>query len=139
MIRKEKIITNSFEDTLKFGSTFSKKLKPGNIVLLYGQLGSGKTSFVKGVAEGFGFKGEATSPTFSLINEYDARTKIIHIDCYREKNISRWINIGIIDYFESDSIVLIEWPEILEDIIPDDVFKIQFNHINGDKREINII
>ena len=87
--------------------SFSGKLKLGDIVLLYGQLGSGKTTFVKGVLKGFNFKDEVTSPTFSLINEYDASKKIIHIDCYREKNIDRWINIGIIDYFNSENIVLI--------------------------------
>ena len=139
MMEENNFITNSFKDTLKVGQSFSGKLKLGDIVLLYGQLGSGKTTFVKGVLKGFNFKDEVTSPTFSLINEYDASKKIIHIDCYREKNIDRWINIGIIDYFNSENIVLIEWPEILEYIIPDYAIKLQFNHINENKREIKVI
>ena len=123
-------------DTQKLGESFSQKIKEGNTVLLYGDLGSGKTTFVKGILKGFNFLGEVTSPTFSLINEYEADKKIIHIDCYRETEIKRWINIGIEDYFNSSDIVIIEWPEILENIIPDDSIRIKMNHIDDNKREI---
>ena len=115
------------------------ELKEGESVLLYGDLGTGKTTFVKGLLKGFQYKYEVTSPTFSLINEYDSSQKIVHIDCYREKKIERWINLGIIDYFNDTSIVVIEWPEILEKIIPDNAIKIQFNHLDVDKREIIFI
>jgi len=71
-----------------------------------------------------------------LINEYEADKKIIHIDCYRETEIMRWINIGIEDYFNSSDIVIIEWPEILENIIPKHAIKIKMNHIDNNKREI---
>ena len=133
---KKSFISNSFNDTMDFGESFSSKLDSGDILLLFGDLGSGKTTFVKGLLKGFDFKLEVTSPTFSLVNEYEASKKIIHIDCYREKDINRWINIGIIDYFNSDSIVVIEWPEILEDVIPDYALKLKFTHINNDRRKI---
>ena len=123
-------------DTQKLGESFSQKIKEGNTILLYGDLGSGKTTFVKGILKGFNFLGEVTSPTFSLINEYEADKKIIHIDCYRETEIKRWINIGIEDYFNSSDIVIIEWPEILENIIPDNSIRIKMNHIDDNKREI---
>ena len=129
-------ITVDYMDTQKLGESFSQKIKEGNTVLLYGDLGSGKTTFVKGILKGFNFLGEVTSPTFSLINEYEADKKIIHIDCYRETEIKRWINIGIEDYFNSSDIVIIEWPEILENIIPDNSIKIKMNHIDDNKREI---
>jgi len=77
-----------------------------------------------------------TSPTFSLVNEYEADKKVIHIDCYRETEIKRWINIGIEDYFNSSDIVIIEWPEILEPIIPSNATKVKLNHIDENKREI---
>ena len=129
-------ITVDYLDTQKLGESFSKKIKMGDIILLYGDLGSGKTTFVKGILKGFNFSSEVTSPTFSLINEYEADKKIIHIDCYRETEIMRWINIGIEDYFNSSDIVIIEWPEILENIIPKHAIKIKMNHIDNNKREI---
>ena len=135
----KKIITNSFSETEKIGFEFSKKLEPGSIVLLYGDLGSGKTTFVKGVLRGLKYDYDVTSPTFSLINEYQADYDVIHIDCYREKNIDRWINLGINDYLNGTNIVIIEWPEVLERIIENKVLKIKINHLNEDKREIFFI
>tara|TARA_Y100001934_G_scaffold220497_1_gene262505 strand:- start:46 stop:459 length:414 start_codon:yes stop_codon:yes gene_type:complete len=135
----KKIITNSFSETEKIGFEFSKKLEPGSIVLLYGDLGSGKTTFVKGVLKGLKYDYDVTSPTFSLINEYQADYDVIHIDCYREKNIDRWINLGINDYLNGTNIVIIEWPEVLERIIENKVLKIKINHLNEDKREIFFI
>ena len=135
----EKIITASFSETIKLGIEFSKKIVPGNIILLYGDLGSGKTTFVKGILKGLKYKHDVTSPTFSLINEYDANYEVIHIDCYREKNIERWINLGINDYFNGSSIVIVEWPEILEKIIEKEVIKVKINHLDENKREIYFI
>ena len=129
-------ITTDYLDTQKLGESFSKKIKKGDIILLYGDLGSGKTTFVKGILKGFNFPSEVTSPTFSLINEYEADKKVIHVDCYRETEIKRWINIGIEDYFNSSDIIIIEWPEILEDIIPHYAIKIEMKHIDHNKREI---
>ena len=126
-------VTIDYLDTQKLGENFSKKIKSGDIILLYGDLGAGKTTFVKGILKGFQFDSEVTSPTFSLINEYNADKKVIHIDCYREKEIERWISIGIEDYFNQSNIVIIEWPEILETIIPDNAIKIK--HIDTNKRE----
>ena len=132
-------VTIDYLDTQKLGENFSKEIKSGDIVLLYGDLGAGKTTFVKGILKGFQFADEVTSPTFSLINEYNADKKIIHIDCYREKEIERWISIGIEDYFNQSNIVIIEWPEILETIIPDNAIKIKISHINTNKREFLFI
>ena len=132
-------IMSSYLDTQKLGEKFAKNINSGDIILLYGELGSGKTTFIKGILKGLKFSGEVTSPTFSLINEYDAIEKVIHIDCYREENIDRWINLGIEDYFNESNIVIIEWPEILETIIPGKSLKIEINHINENTREITFI
>ena len=132
-------IMSSYLDTQKLGEKFAKNINSGDIILLYGELGSGKTTFIKGILKGMKFSGEVTSPTFSLINEYDAIEKVIHIDCYREENIDRWINLGIEDYFNESNIVIIEWPEILETIIPGKSLKIEINHINENTREITFI
>ena len=128
-MNSKRYISNSFEETCNLGQNLSKRVKSGDIILLYGDLGSGKTTFVKGFLKGFDYSFDVTSPTFSLINEYDAVQKVIHIDCYREKNINRWINLGIIDYFNDSSIVIIEWPEILNDILPDNVIRVKFSNV----------
>ena len=135
-MNSEKYITNNYEETYKLGVSFSKQINSGDTILLYGDIGSGKTTFVKGILEAFKYNYEVTSPTFSLINEYEAIKKVIHIDCYREKNVSRWISLGIMDYLNDSSIVIIEWPEILKDVLPENAIKIQFNHIDENKREL---
>ena len=74
-----------------------------------------------------------------MINEYMAKIKIIHLDCYKEKNIKRWISIGINDYMIEENILIIEWPEILFSILPDDIINIDFEHKAIDKRKITLI
>ena len=109
--------SKSYLDTEKLGIEFSKIVSKGTIVLLNGDLGSGKTTFAKGVLKGLNYAEEVTSPTYTLINEYNADYNVIHIDCYREKNINRWLNIGLIDYFTTENILFIEWPGNIRDIL----------------------
>ena len=87
-------IVESSEECINLGVEFSKFITNGDIIILEGELGSGKTTFVKGILEGLNYKGDVTSPTFTLINEYEADLKVIHVDFYRETNIERWKNIG---------------------------------------------
>ena len=132
--------TNSYQDTIKLGENLSKFLEGGDILKINGGLGSGKTTFVKGIAKGLGYNGLVTSPTFTLINEYLTSPKIIHIDCYREKNIERWNLLGITDYFTDYHIIIIEWPSILNKLLPNEyVHEIQIDHISENKRKITLI
>tara|TARA_B100001142_G_scaffold279597_1_gene290325 strand:- start:377 stop:805 length:429 start_codon:yes stop_codon:yes gene_type:complete len=139
LINNKIVTSKSFLETEKLGRDFAGHTKPGDVILLYGDLGSGKTTFVKGFLKGLEFSGGVTSPTFSLINEYEASKKVIHIDCYREENLQRWINLGIEDYFNGANIVIVEWPEILSDIIPDHAIKIKIRHIREDVREFALL
>ena len=107
MLKNKIILSSSPEQTLEIGSEFSKGASIGNIYCLNGEIGSGKTTFMKGVLKAFNYKGIVTSPTFTLINEYDSSPSVIHIDCYREDNIDRWISLGILEYFQSDKIIFI--------------------------------
>ena len=132
------IITTSTEETQKLGESFSKNLKPGNIIALIGNLAAGKTSFVKGVLKGLGYKYEVTSPTFTLINEYYANSKVIHVDFYREENITRWNELGFQNMINSDSIILIEWADLIPDLLPNIDYKLHFEHKGEDKRRIEI-
>ena len=128
--------TNSYLETQELGIEFSKFIKNGDVITLNGNLGSGKTTFVKGVLIGLGYKDEVTSPTYTLINEYNADFNIIHIDCYREKNINRWLNIGLIDYFEGNNVLFIEWPENIKSILPKETNDIFFEIVNFNERLI---
>jgi tRNA threonylcarbamoyladenosine biosynthesis protein TsaE len=130
--------TSSAEETIELGKSFSKFIELGDIIALDGSLAAGKTTFVKGILSGLNFENEVTSPTFTLINEYEAMHRVIHMDCYRENNLQRWINLGIQDYFYSDDVKIIEWPEIISKLIPKDSISIMFTSVSEFKREIYI-
>tara|TARA_B100000579_G_scaffold179272_1_gene146107 strand:- start:257 stop:670 length:414 start_codon:yes stop_codon:yes gene_type:complete len=128
--------SKNYQDTFDLGSKISNKFKPGDVIGLIGDLAAGKTSFVKGILNGLGYKYDVTSPTFTLINEYHARIKVVHIDFYRETNIERWYNIGIQEILNEDAIIIIEWADLLLDLLPEDIIKIYFNHVSEDCRKI---
>lgn len=118
-LEKKIFISNSPEETFQIARNFSLELKPGDIVALKGNLGSGKTVFVKGICEGLEANENPLSPTFSIINEYYGKYKIYHFDFYRIKDIEELYDIGYEDYFNDKSICLIEWADLFEEILPD--------------------
>ena len=130
------IIVQTPEKCMELGEKISSKLKPGDIVSLEGELGSGKTTFVKGILKGLNYTHDVTSPTFTLVNEYDADIKVIHIDFYRENNVARWENIGINEYYNRNHIVIIEWGNLIDSLLPDDVITISFEYVDFNKRKI---
>jgi len=131
-------VTSSAEETIELGKSLSKFIEAGDIMTLDGDLATGKTTFVKGILSGLNFKREVTSPTFTLINEYEAKHRVIHMDCYRENNLQRWVNLGIQDYFYSDDVKIIEWPEIISALIPEDHISITLTSISEFERKIYI-
>lgn len=135
-INSFEILTKNNIETEELGYNFSSKISPGDVITLNGNLGSGKTTFVKGVLRGLNYKYEVTSPTYTLINEYNADFKIIHIDCYREKDINRWLNIGLTDYLTGNNILFIEWANYIQSILPNDINNISFKILNPNKRLI---
>ena len=130
------IIVQTPNKCMDLGEKISSTLKPGDIVSLEGELGAGKTTFVKGILKGLNYKYEVTSPTFTLINEYEADTKVIHIDFYRENDTKRWEVIGLDEYLYSDNIVILEWGNMVRDLLPDDIISIFFEHLELNKRRI---
>ena len=133
-------LSNSQQETIDFGIDFSRYIERGDLIALNGDLGSGKTTFTKGVLQGLKYTGKVTSPTYTMINEYDCLEKIIHIDCYKEKNLGIWLSLGINDYIDNqDNILIIEWPEMLDKILPSNLININFKHISDNQREINLI
>ena len=130
-------LVNSTIECEKLGKSISRYLNGGDVVSFEGDLGSGKTTFIKGILKGFNYMEDVTSPTFTLVNEYDASIKIIHIDFYREPNINRWYNLGFNDYLKTDYIILIEWGNLIPELLPNNTKHIYFEHIDINKRRIH--
>jgi tRNA threonylcarbamoyladenosine biosynthesis protein TsaE len=133
-----RIVTKNEEETLNAGFEFADKLKKGDIVGLIGELGAGKTVFAKGIAKKFGIAPEnVTSPTFTIINEYETeRIKVFHFDLYRIKNIFELEDLGYEEYFYNDGIVIIEWAEKIEKILPKKTYFVYLFCLNENQREI---
>jgi tRNA threonylcarbamoyladenosine biosynthesis protein TsaE len=134
--------TNSAKNTRLLGKEMGKRLVPGSVILLSGDLGSGKTVFVQGLASGLDVSPEyyITSPTYTLINEYPARFPFFHADLFRLKESAALEDIGLIEHFSSPNVVAIEWPEkIHRSELPTDYCQIEFNAKNDFIRTIHII
>jgi tRNA threonylcarbamoyladenosine biosynthesis protein TsaE len=124
------IITNTPEETVNFGKSLAKKIKIGDIIALFGDLGSGKTQIVKGICSGLGVSEIVNSPTFIIVNEYFTPSEIciFHLDLYRLKTEDEVINIGFEDYLNNGGIILIEWPEHIERLLPEKTIRIRIAH-----------
>lgn len=122
-----KFIAKNEEDTKEFARKLASKLKPKDVVVLTGELGSGKTKFVEGFLSYYGLENEISSPTFTIVNEYNKDDiNIYHFDVYRLEDSSEFYEIGGEEYFES-GICLIEWGELIEDALPKDYIHIVFD------------
>lgn len=136
----EKIISNSEEETKLIGRKFAKDLKNGDVIVLTGDLGSGKTKFTEGVLQFFGLENEISSPTFNIVNEYVNRdVNVYHFDVYRLEDEDEFYAIGGEEYFEK-GICLIEWGEMIESALPNKYIQISFSRNLEDEnlREIVI-
>lgn len=117
-------ISKSYEETQKIASGFAKTLKSGDVVCMYGDLGAGKTAFVQGMAKGFNIFEPITSPTFTIVNEYDGDMPLYHFDVYRIADSDEMYEIGYEEYVYGDGISVIEWAELIEDILPDERYSV---------------
>jgi len=131
-------LTLNPEETIELGKQLSNYLQGGDVLAMVGELASGKTTFIKGILQGLKYNEPVTSPTFTLINEYNALYPVIHIDCYRETNLNRWIKIGFHDYINTENIVIIEWANKIIPLLPYDYTQIDFTHQGKDKRIIDM-
>lgn len=131
--------SQSAEQTKEFAEKLAYKLKPGNVLCMYGDLGAGKTAFVQGLAKGMGISDYVSSPTFTIVNEYDGETPLYHFDVYRISDSLEMFDIGFDEYINGDGICVIEWAELIEDILPED--RINITITKGtleDEREISV-
>ena len=128
------IESDSEDATSGLALSFAKELKPGDIVAMNGNLGSGKTFFIKKVTECFGIK-YASSPSFAIVNEYNGDIKIYHFDFFRLNKIEELYDIGWYDYLNNnDSIIFIEWGELLKEVLPERRFEIRIIMLDESER-----
>jgi tRNA threonylcarbamoyladenosine biosynthesis protein TsaE len=132
-------ISNSPEETEAFGRRFAKEVKAGDMLALSGELGSGKTQFVKGVSAGLGATTAATSPTFTLIHEYSGgRLPIYHFDFFRVEDAQSAERLALDDYFFGDGVSVVEWADRFPDLIPKSARWISFEGKSETQRAITI-
>ena len=131
-------ITESPAETKKLAAKLAGKLRAGSVLALHGDLGSGKTCFVQGLAGALGVEELVNSPTFTIINEYQGRFRLYHIDLYRVKSAAEAETLGLDDYLEGDGITAIEWPEIFSALLPKDTIHLYFEFVDANRRRIKI-
>lgn len=135
-----KFITKSEVETIQLGKDFAKMLKAGDVVALYGELGSGKTKFIQGVCLGLNVKETVNSPSFIIMNKYEGDLVIYHFDLYRINSLDELIEIGFHEFIYNDAISLIEWAEKVKDILPQKRYEIYLNFGRYEnEREVEII
>ena len=146
------ILTHSAQETQELGEKISANLKPGDALALYGDLGSGKTTFIQGLAWGLGIKKRVISPTFVFIRQYEIRetqnvkrityhlSRFYHVDLYRIEKVEDARGLGLEEIFaDKEAIVVIEWADRIKEILPKKRVDIFFEYLDENKREIKII
>jgi len=134
------ISTHSTQETKALAIKVAKQISKGSVIALYGELGTGKTTFTRYLVEALGLKSRVQSPTFVIARRYADKDIVFnHIDLYRLTSRQEAEEIGIEDFLKStDSITVIEWPEIIEDLLPEETIRIYFEHIDENGRKIKI-
>ena len=137
----EEVITHSAEETMAWGRGFAKRLQPPVLVLLSGELGSGKTTLTKGIVAGLNAatEDEVTSPTFTLLHEYGSGRRVLHGDLYRIENFHDFETLGLEDAFASPTIIILEWSENFPLKAPWPQLRLKLEHAGGDSRRITIL
>lgn len=127
-------ITKSREETIKFAEEYGKTLRGGDVLLLDGEMGAGKTVFTKGIALALGINAEITSPTYAYLNDYDG--KLYHYDCYRLLSGEDAEALGLTEYFYGNGVCVVEWSENIADVLPDNCKRVKIEKIDLNTRKI---
>jgi tRNA threonylcarbamoyladenosine biosynthesis protein TsaE len=137
----EEIITYSSEETTNWGREFAKRLKPPVLILLTGDLGTGKTTLTKGIVGGLGAANEddVTSPTFTLVHVYGKAAKVYHADLYRIESFHDFETLGMEDMFATPAVVILEWSERFPFPSPWPQLRVRLEHLGGDSRRITLL
>jgi len=124
---------------MDLGSSIGNRVSDGDIILLFGGLGTGKTVISKGIAKGLGVESGVTSPTFTLMHVYQGRLSMYHFDLYRLNNTDELADLGYEEFlYSDDGVAVVEWADRLEELIPERYFRIDIERINENTRKISI-
>lgn len=136
----ETLITTSEEETRAFGKSFAKGLKPGDVISLEGDLGTGKTAFTKGIAAGLGIPEDIVSPTFTLVNTYTSHITLHHFDVYRIDDPDELLDIGWDEYLSPDAVCIVEWGDRIPHMMPPGFIRVTLSRTGNapDERKIVI-
>lgn len=136
------IIINSLEEIDEAARRFVEMMDDRTVYAFYGEMGAGKTTFINALSRALGVEDDATgSPSFAIVNEYRSDTTaelIYHFDLYRLESVEEALDLGVEDYFDSGALCLIEWPERVEDILPDDTVKVTIKVAESGQRHITV-
>ncbi|MBI3460360.1 tRNA (adenosine(37)-N6)-threonylcarbamoyltransferase complex ATPase subunit type 1 TsaE [Candidatus Acetothermia bacterium] len=132
------LLSQSAEETRRIGQALAQQLKPGDCLVLIGNLGAGKTTLVQGLAEGLGISESVVSPTFTLMREYQGRLPLYHVDAYRIKHLDELREIGLEDTMLAEGIVAIEWGEKAQELLPSGCIEISIDLLSDQYRKIRI-
>ena len=132
-MRMAVFISRSAEQTINFAREYASSLKGGDVVLLNGEMGAGKTVFAKGVALGLGIDDEILSPTYAYMNDYGG--KLYHYDCYRLSSGAQAEGLGLTDYFYGDGVCLVEWAQNIADVLPENCKTVTIEKLKGSVRK----
>lgn len=135
-----KTLSTSVEMTESLGEAIGAVVTPGDVITLDGDLGAGKTAFTRGLARGMGLRSRVTSPTFTIVNEYNDQNgipRLFHFDTYRLSSSDDFYDAGLDEYFDRDGVCAIEWSTVIEDALPKERLAIAISG-NGDERTITI-
>ena len=133
------IIINNIQEIRKAAQAFIQTIGQHRVFAFYGKMGAGKTTLIKAICEELGVEDVITSPTFAIVNEYEATGEsIFHFDFYRIKRIEEVYDMGYEEYFYSGSLCFIEWPELIEDLLPDDAVRVSITENADGTRTVNV-
>lgn len=132
------IVSGSPEATEAAGERLGQTLGAGDVVGLTGELGAGKTCFIQGLARGLGIKGHATSPTFVLINEYQGRLPVRHVDAFRTESLTQLLDLGLPELFDEPAVTVIEWADKVVPLLPPRTIHVHIAGVGDEPREITI-
>lgn len=134
-----KLTAATADAMMEIGSSLSPWLRKGDVIVLTGTLGAGKTTFVQGLAKGLGIHYPVQSPTFTLINEHFGQLPLYHMDVYRLNSGSDATDLGLSEYLDGDGVCVLEWAERIEDALPDDLLQLVFEIADDDSRVVSVI
>ena len=130
-----KYISHSVEETEQIAINLAEKLKGNEVIAFFGGLGMGKTAFTRGICKGLGFNDGVQSPTFSLVNQYDAKYTVYHFDMYRINTYDDLYSTGFFDYLDT-GVLIIEWSENIENALPDDYIRVEISQGESENQRI---